>query len=321
MCEGESLRKGLQARCPTPGASGILVLQLLMSEGRFGPMDAGALERLWEAANDVAWQLFLVFRAPHDRELRRFAAWCARDAYRDLDGPGRFAVEQLSRVRAQRAVALAEELASLDVVDDAFARSWQEARTAAAPEDVTPGARPWAASFLAAYSALQYRAWDAAYWASHFAVLAKAAPWDSERDALCARDTRARQAAMLRSILPLPFEDWEGGHLRIERVAEAMVEAFVPARTSRGWVLHDDERVVLDVPQFRERFYEPVDWDALRTELRAFWQEERPRDPRHLQRAQNELALRRHEPTVQSGWQIFVPLGAVPNDETDAGRP
>lgn len=265
------------------------------------------LADLWNDCDDATWLLFLL-RTSHvryDRELRTFACWCARDAYGDLENADDSRIDWLARSRARQAVALAEELAGLDEIGDEFAQCWQTARSAATPEDVTEDARPWSAAFLAAYSTLRYQAWDAAFWSANYAARARASAWRSSSTGEPAAAARSDQARVLRALIPSPFAAYGSNtRLRIERLAHAMAEGFVLARSATGWVLFGEARAPLfDAGSFRDEFFEPIDWPELRADIRRVFTE--PPMRLDVERAARELALRRFEPQPPPRTQLF----------------
>ena len=119
--------------------------------------------------DDALWCLRAV--SGHDREIRLYAVWCARQVQHLMTDP-----------RSLAALDVAERHAAGETTDDDLAAARDAAKAAA-----------WDAAWTAAWAAARSAAWDAARGAAWDA--ARAAAWDAARAA-----ARAAQAARLREV-------------------------------------------------------------------------------------------------------------------------
>lgn len=138
--------------------------------------------------NDALWALRAV--EGHDREIRLFAVWCARQ------------VEHLmTDQRSRDALNVAERHASADATDAELkaARAAAKAAAKAAASDEAKAAAwvaawdaAWAAAWIAAWTAAKAAAWAEAWDAAWDAAWAVA--WDAARDkAMVAQARRLRE--------------------------------------------------------------------------------------------------------------------------------
>ncbi len=133
--------------------------------------------------DDALWCLRAV--NGHDREIRLYAVWCARQVQHLMIDP--------------------RSLAALDVAErhaDGLATDAELAAAGAAARAAGDSARAaaWAAAWYAG-AAARAAAWAAAWYAGDAARAARAAPWDAARAArAAARAARAAQSRRLREV-------------------------------------------------------------------------------------------------------------------------
>jgi len=139
--------------------------------------------------DDALWCLRAVY--DHDKEIRLFAVWCARQVQ-----------HLMTDQRSVDALDVAERFANGDAtkeeLDAAGAAAWAAARAEARAEAWdAAGAAAWAAASAAARAEAWGAAWDAASAAAMAAALeeARAAAWEA---ASAAQETKFRE--MLREI-------------------------------------------------------------------------------------------------------------------------
>ncbi len=108
--------------------------------------------------DDALWCLRAV--TGHDRELRLYAVWCARQVQHLMTDPRRIA-----------ALDVAEKHANGLATDDELAAAWAAARAVAWAAGAAAGDAAWAAraAWAAAWDAARGAAWDAAWGAARAA--------------------------------------------------------------------------------------------------------------------------------------------------------
>ena len=131
---------------------------------------------IWENCHDSRWLLWMLEWVPHtDSELRLFACWCARQAWRILD---LVIYEGMVEMAERHALGKADrqEMTSL----------WEKCRGGAAGAGVCgmPKCIPSAAVQLASFQTCRDEARQAAWWSAYYAVRAagfKAAREEADR--------------------------------------------------------------------------------------------------------------------------------------------